>query len=118
VPASCSHHRFVALTANKIKLFRLSGDDCGTSVNVSPEPEVEVITGNSINDFHPGQFVAVIYDNDWYIGFMIERSDEHQDILVKFMSKSCKNILTWPRRVDTVHVGCQSPMCFAFFHHQ
>ena len=92
-------------------MFRLSGD-CGTSVNVSPEPEIEVITGSSINDFHPGQFVAVIYDNDWYIGCIIERSDEDQDILVKFMNKSRTNILTWPRRDDTCWVPITNLLCF------
>ena len=56
-------------------------------INVSPEPDVETITVCSFNDMHPGQFMAVVYDKDWYIGCILERSYEHQDILVKFMNK-------------------------------
>ena len=53
VPGTRSHHRFVPLNANKLKMFRLSSDDCGTEVNVSPEPDVEAITVCSFNDMHP-----------------------------------------------------------------
>ena len=112
VPGTRSHHRFVAPTANKIKMSRLSGDDCGTSVNASPEPEVEVITGSSINEFHPGLFVAVVYDNDWYIGCIIERSDVHQENLVKFMSKPRPNSITSLRHDETCWVPITNVLCF------
>ena len=46
-------------------MFKLSGDDYSTTVSVSPEPEVEAITGSSIPYVHPGQFVSVVYDKDW-----------------------------------------------------
>ena len=90
VPGTRSHYRFVPLNANKLKMFRLSSDDCGTDVNMSPEPDIDAITVCSFNDMHPGQFLTVVYDNDWYIGCILGWSDEHQDILVKFMNKSKK----------------------------
>ena len=35
VPGTRSHHRFVPLNANKLKMFRLSPDDCGTGDGVT-----------------------------------------------------------------------------------
>jgi hypothetical protein len=78
-------------------MFRLSCDENGTPVKVSSEQEIYAVCSENL---HPGQFVAVIYDADWFIGCIIERSDEHKDILVKFMSKTKTNMLSWPRRDD------------------
>jgi hypothetical protein len=89
INSSCRLHlKFVALNVNKVKIFRLSGNDCITAVDVSPEPEVEAITGRSIHYFHLEQFVAVIYGKDWCTEFMIKWSDEHQNMLVKLCNKT------------------------------
>ena len=35
-----------------------------------------------------------MYDQDWYIGMIVDRSDENSDVLVKFMR--CKSLyLSW-----------------------
>ena len=52
-----SHHHFVALNANKVKMLRLSGDDCSTAIKMSPVPEVEAITGSQHSYFHSGQYL-------------------------------------------------------------
>ena len=54
VPDTRSDHHFVALNANKLKMFRLSDDDCSAVVKVLPEVEVKAITCNGINVFHQG----------------------------------------------------------------
>ncbi len=112
VPGTRSHHRFVPLDENTLKIFRLSCDDKGTVVHVSPvAAQHEVKTISSIPDLHLGQYVAVVYDSDWFIGCITERSDEHQDILVKFMSRSHTNKLTWPRRDDICWVPFVNVLC-------
>jgi len=35
----------------------------------------------------PGQYVSAVYDKEWYIGVIVARSDENQDIQVKFMKR-------------------------------
>ena len=55
--------------------------------------------------------MAVVYDNDWYIGCTLERSDEHQDILMKFMNKSKTKILIWPHRDDICWVPITNELC-------
>ena len=111
VPGTRSHHRFVAVSENKLKIFRLSCDDLGTIVNVSPEPDLAVEPAPSITDLHPGQFVAVVYDTDWFIGCITEHSDEHQDILVKFMNRTPTNRLTWPHREDICWIPFTNVLC-------
>ena len=54
VPDTRSDHHFVALNANKLKMFRLSDDDCSAVVKVLPEVEVKAITCSGINVFHQG----------------------------------------------------------------
>ena len=63
----------------------------------------------------PGQYVAAIYDHKWYIGLIADRSDEGEDILVKFMKTTQSKEsyrLTWPRQDDTCWVPFQHVLCF------
>jgi len=108
VSGTCSHHCYVPLSDNKLKMFRLSGDTTGTTVSVSHEQEVVTV---DCNNLHPGQFVAVIYDAEWFVGCITERSDEQKDILVKFMNKTRSNLLTWPRRDDICWVPFTNVLC-------
>ena len=109
VPGTRSHHRFVPIDGNKLKMFRLSSDDTSTTVNISSNeqqaPDV------NMNDLHPGQFVCVIYDAEWYIGCIMERSDEHEDIMVRFMSRARENTFFWPQRDDVCWLPFTNVIC-------
>jgi len=108
VQGTRSHHRFIPISCNKLKLYRLSCDDFGTTVSVSHEPEFFAVNSECL---HPGQFVCVTYDKDWYIGLITERSDEQKDILVKFMSRTRGNMFLWPRRDDICWVPFTNVLC-------
>ena len=59
-----------------------------------------------------GQYVAAIYDNEWYIGIVKERSDEHGDVTINFMSRNVNtNIVAWPSRKDECTVPLQNVLC-------
>ena len=51
---------------------------------------------NVSNDYQPGKYIACVYDKDWFIGHIDERSDENNDVHVKFMTKSARTgFLSW-----------------------
>lgn len=46
-------------------------------------------TDSRWQDCQPGRYTACIYDFNWYIGNIADRSDEHFDVLVSFMKRQC-----------------------------
>ena len=44
-------------------------------------------SGDSSEDYQPGKYVACMYDAEWYVGSIKDRSEEHSDVLVLFMKK-------------------------------
>ena len=55
--------------------------------------------------------MAVVYDDDWYVGCILERSDEHQDIMVNFMHRSGPVKLLWPAKRDECNVPFNHVLC-------
>ena len=80
-----SHHRFVPVNKEELLLYRLSEDRCCTRTAVCSG--VDTIQRDiTIRDHcQPGKYVAAVYGNDWYIGLINERSEEHEDLRVQFM---------------------------------
>ena len=69
-------------------------DDMYTIVTVGSDNEseseataVQMESGDS-EDYQPGKYVACMYDAEWYVGSIKDRSEEHSDVLVSFMKKS------------------------------
>ena len=48
-----------------------------------------------IATYQPGQYVTCIYDQDWYIGNVVEIAEEHDDVLVTFTTRRVST-LSWP----------------------
>ena len=101
---------------------RISADSFGTTAVVtgmqdSPyEPELELEEAEDTTAYQPGHYVEAVYDQKWYIGIIIDCSDE-EDIQVKFMSSTQRSgsyRLTWPRHdnvcwVPFRHIICMVP---------
>lgn len=103
-----SHHRFVPLSSATLNMYRLSCDDLHTTVAIS---SVTDFTANELN-ITIGQYVAAVYDGQWYIGTITEKSAEHGDVLVNFMSRNSRtNTLCWPARTDECAVVFQNLLC-------
>ena len=62
--------------------------------------------------FQPGHYIACTYDRDWYVGNIIEISEEHNDCLVDFMRRR-NTTLSWPpaTRRDKCWVPRQHIIC-------
>jgi hypothetical protein len=106
VAGTRSHHRFEPVdNLGTVNMYRLSGDPFYTTVSVSSVVGIEhlpPITGTT-EMITPGigQYVAAIYDNKWYVGIVTERSEEHGDVTINFMSRNINtNIIAWPSHKD------------------
>ena len=77
---------------------RLSLNDEGVLVKLYDDTTKSVLPHLQLieNDLYPGKCVACIYDQDWYIGVITERSNENKDVCVKFMKRN-NLVLTWPQ---------------------
>jgi len=101
---------FVPVSAAQLHMRRLSSDDVFSTVTVgssfAAEPEL------SYSDYVPGKYVACLYDGQWFIGNIKDRSDEHSDVLVTFMKRSLNDVFSWPARTkDECWVPFQHIIC-------
>ena len=63
----------------------ISGDKGASNVSIS-----KIQAPSNITDFMPVMYVACIYDDDWFVGNVIEISEQYNEIHVKFMKKNEK----------------------------
>lgn len=108
VPGTRSHHRFVPISLSHLAMFRLSSDVYSTTVAASCETDPNIRSSSvPLEKLQP----AATYDNCWYIGCVTERSDQHEDVFVKFMQRTSANILSWPRREDKCWIPYTHVLC-------
>ena len=75
--------------------------------NVSGSAEQERQTTLSLQ---PGNFIACVYDDSWYIETVVERSDENSDALVSFMQQSHGKFFL-PSRSDKCWIPFSCVVC-------
>ena len=87
-----------ALSKSKLVIKRLSLDDEGVQVKLYDDTTKSVLPHLQLieNDLYPGKYVACIYDQNWYIGVITERSNKNKDVYIKFMKQN-NLVLTWPQ---------------------
>ena len=109
IPGIRSHHSFIPLSENELAMCRISSDDSFTQMAVV---DIHAAAAAPIATYQPGQYVACIYDQDWYIGNVVEIAEEHDDVLVTFMTRRVST-LSWPpeTRKDECWIRTQYIMC-------
>lgn len=122
VPGTRENHWFLPVSSTSLEVSRISGT-AGFSVpydhlqdDDSLHDDVQ-LTGQStedfdqllkIGDFTPGEYVACLYDGEWWIGSVRTTSEEEQDVEVQFMHPhGPAKTFFWPRREDV----CCVPLC-------
>ena len=110
-----SHHSFIPVSNVKMEMRRVSTDNIFTTVITGPitEEDNEDADLQNIEKFQPGGYVACIYDNQWYIGHIIEKNIVENDVFVNFMQQGRGNTFVWPpeNRVDKCWVPAQHILC-------
>jgi len=96
IPGTRSHRCFIPAVIGELKISRKSAD-CNKTTSVKTDEH----TARLLKDIRCGQDVAVIYDQDWYLGSVVEISAENEDILVNFLQpRGPARSFSWPRRRD------------------
>jgi hypothetical protein len=101
----------VPINTSELKIYFLSSDKeaMGTKVSVTGLIDAAVQT----SQLYPGKYVADAYDNDWYIRCITVHNNEECGILLKFMERKGKDILTfsWPQTEDKCHIPFFHVLC-------
>lgn len=96
-------------------------EDSSNEVAMNSQEEEEADKGE---DCYPiGQYVAAVYQGQWYLGQVIDKKDEAralQDPLylyVSYMERVAMNIFKWPVKIDKLNtlkedvlLACQPPL--------
>ena len=81
------HHHFIP-TVNAFKMRIISADKGASNVSIS-----KIRAPSKITDFMPGMCVACIYDDDWFVGYVMEIFEQYNEMHFKFMKKDGKYLL-------------------------
>ena len=77
-----SSKTFVPVSESRCAMKRISNDVESTYITVSMEQDQSFG-----KDYQVGKYVACMYDQEWYIGTIDDRSEVHNDVLINFMKK-------------------------------
>jgi hypothetical protein len=107
LPGTRSHHSFTPISDTELHMRRLSSDVIYNTIYFDGHKQT-----NCDLEYQPGRYIACLYDGQWYVGNIVERSDTNHDILVKFMKRNGIN-LSWPpeSRKDECWVLFTHVMC-------
>lgn len=109
IPGTRNHHCFIPQSLTTLQMRRVSFDNVFTNVNISTMQQNYTIPLASLS---PGIYIACVYDEKWFLGNIVEISEENQDILIKFMKQSISsNTFTWPHREDICWVPIMHVLC-------
>ena len=89
------NHFFCPLSVTKIKISRVSWDEESSFIvedgkKTQPQESIQ-----------PGQYVSCIYDGKWWLGNVVDKNEEFEDVKVQFMHPSGPaTSFAWPTRED------------------
>jgi hypothetical protein len=101
VSGTRENHHFVPIDHKQICISRVSTDTLffTTYIDQSAETSFEYVP---VANVQPGQYVACIYDNSWWIGNICEISVQEHDALINFLHPhGIARSFHWPTRQDT-----------------
>ena len=87
IPGTRSYHSFIPDGA-KLILKRISSD----IVHDTHKFNTPSLSPKDVTIYQPGKYIACYYDDDWYVGLILECSMQHEDFNVKFMHRRGVNL--------------------------
>ena len=95
------NHQFVPMNDKQIRVSRVSNDTSSFIAHVNRSVGV-ALTYVPVVNLQPGQYIACIYDNNWWIGNIAEISTEDHDASINFMHPhGVATSFHWPLKNDT-----------------
>jgi hypothetical protein len=113
VTGTRSHHSFIPVCEVEMTMKRISADSEFTVVTFGENQSQLTSLPHHNDQLQPGQYVACIYDKEWFVGCIAERSDDESDVLINFMKHASTGLLSWPpaSRKDQCWVPFQHVIC-------
>ena len=108
IPGTRNHHCFVPQENADMVISRISSDLAQmVATRVPTTPETDHVR------YQAGQYVSAVYDRSWYVGIIMDISEENSDILINFMSHDDRvpPSFKWPRRRDECWVPNSHMLC-------
>ena len=123
VSGTRSHHCFILQSKSTLAMKRLSSDKEGAKVNLYNDDNVPSIRSHEQlhQNLQPGKYVTCLYHSVWYIGAVIERSDQNKDACIKFMKQVQVQVRFIIGRLDAIKdtlyikIICKSKTKTTFF---
>lgn len=104
-----AYHCFVPENLTTINISRISSD-----LNKIPATFTSNAVALPMEHFQcqPGDYVASVYDDEWFVGNIEEICEDTYDCLIRFMHHAVnKSILYWPSREDKCHIPYEHILC-------
>lgn len=73
------------------------------------QPELEPLIGTETSA-HIGEYVAAVYENEWYVGKIVKVDAIEGEVEIKFMETK-NNAYQWPKREDRIWVSNANVLC-------
>ena len=106
IPGTRSFHRFRPLNSSVLDIMRTS-DQENFSLRFDFEKDAQVFPLASI-----GNYVACVYDNNWWIGIIEQVFDEEGDTEIKLMHFNPRTrTFKWPSREDACLIPITNILC-------
>lgn len=110
-----SHHCFIPLSESTLEIKRLSTYSVGTRVSLdgtNPNYPSAMVHFPNFEECQPGIYIACMYDDEWYVGIIVEQSEECRDVYVRFMRRFNEVMLLWPQdRGNECWIPLQDILC-------
>lgn len=109
VPGTRDNHYFLPCDKGMLKVSRVSADTSFFVAQVDKGSDSTTLLNTNVQ---PGQYICCVYDSKWWLGNVMETSDEHEDLRVQFMHPHGPNrTFHWPASIDdcwvpNIHVLC------------
>ncbi|MES9879633.1 MAG: hypothetical protein ABW185_01985 [Sedimenticola sp.] len=87
-----------------------ASDQQDTVVDSVPDPQPESCSSNSYKVPVIDDYVAVVYDDIWYVGKVIVIDDSDDELQISFMQCK-KQLFQWPTQMDVVWVAPENVLC-------
>ena len=99
VPGTRENHCFKSIDEKRVWISRVSKDTASFITSVVQSSDCPIV---SINSIQPGDYIACVYDNKWWIGNFCDTSLEERDALASFMHPHGPVYsFQWPQKKDT-----------------
>ena len=102
-----NQHSFVPKSLTNLKMKRVSVNEFLSSVSVSL-----LHVSPNLSVFVPGIRIVCVYDDNWFLGNILEICKENQEIQVQFMKLSVSSDpFTWPQEEDICWIPVTHILC-------